>query len=145
MAKATTEIRSLARSHTESAIKALSSIMSSTKAPPAARVSAAIAILDRGWGRPTQMIAADPENPPFVMTEKMSDRDLARRIALMLHDADPKNRAKDDARPQAEPVTAAEPCTPESDDATDDTRIPLTGRDQIVTRRKARPAVRHKR
>jgi len=26
-------------------------------------VQAAVAILDRGWGRPLQMIAADPEKP----------------------------------------------------------------------------------
>ncbi len=47
MSKAPTEIRSLARSHTESAIKVLASIMNQPKASHAARVSAAVALLDR--------------------------------------------------------------------------------------------------
>lgn len=54
MAKALTEIRSLARSHTKTAIKVLAGIMSSKDATAAARVSAANAILDRGWGKVTQ-------------------------------------------------------------------------------------------
>ena len=54
MAKTLTEIRSLARSHTRSAINALAGIMRSKSATPAARVSAANAILDRGWGKPPQ-------------------------------------------------------------------------------------------
>lgn len=63
MAKAPTEIRSLARSHTETAIRVLAGIMQQEDAPPAARVSAASAILDRGWGRPAQAIVGDEECP----------------------------------------------------------------------------------
>ncbi|MGY3444174.1 MULTISPECIES: hypothetical protein [unclassified Bradyrhizobium] len=51
MAKTITQIRSLARSHTRSALNALVGVMRSTSATPAARVSAANAILDRGWGK----------------------------------------------------------------------------------------------
>lgn len=54
MAKAKADIRSLARSHTESAIKTLAGIMNEKKSPAAARVAAASAILDRGWGKPKQ-------------------------------------------------------------------------------------------
>jgi hypothetical protein len=56
MGKARTlvEIRSLARSHTRTAIRVLVGIMRCKDATPAARVSAANAILDRGWGRATQ-------------------------------------------------------------------------------------------
>ena len=53
-AKALTEIRSLARSHTRTAINVLAGIMRSEEATPAARVSAANALLDRGWGKATQ-------------------------------------------------------------------------------------------
>jgi hypothetical protein len=53
-AKALLEIRSLARSHTRTAIRVLVGIMRSKDATPAARVSAANAILDRGWGKATQ-------------------------------------------------------------------------------------------
>ena len=56
MAKSLTEIRSLARSHTEAAINALLSVMNQPESPPAARVSAANSILDRGWGKPAQPI-----------------------------------------------------------------------------------------
>ena len=66
--------------------------MSSSKAPPAARVSAAIALLDRGWGKPTQMIAADPEHEDKPIHVSWDDRALARRIALFLHMNDPKNK-----------------------------------------------------
>jgi hypothetical protein len=56
MAKAPTEIRSLARSHTEAAINCLAGIMNKTDAPEAARVSAANSLLDRGWGKAAQPI-----------------------------------------------------------------------------------------
>lgn len=59
MAKAQADIRSLARSHTETAIKTLAGIMSQTSAPAAARVTAAEALLNRGWGKPTQPLGAD--------------------------------------------------------------------------------------
>ena len=54
MAKALTEIRSIARSHTRTAINVLVGIMRSKDATAAARVSAANAILDRGWGKAAQ-------------------------------------------------------------------------------------------
>lgn len=56
MPKALTEIRSLARSHTRTAINALVGVMKAKDASHAARVSAATAILDRGWGRPVQAL-----------------------------------------------------------------------------------------
>jgi hypothetical protein len=57
MAKSITEIRSLARSHTRTAINVLVGVMRAKDATPAARVSAATAILDRGWGKPVQALA----------------------------------------------------------------------------------------
>jgi hypothetical protein len=56
VAKTITEIRSLARSHTRTALNVLVGIMRSKDATPAARVSAANAILDRGWGKAPQAI-----------------------------------------------------------------------------------------
>jgi hypothetical protein len=49
----------LARAHTREAIETLVSIMSSPKAAPAARVSAANALLDRGYGKPPQHITGE--------------------------------------------------------------------------------------
>ena len=56
MPKTVTEIRSLARSYTRSALRVLVGVMGCKDATPAARVAAANAILDRGWGRPTQAL-----------------------------------------------------------------------------------------
>jgi hypothetical protein len=56
MPKMLTSIRSLARTHTRTAISVLVKIMRSEDATPAARVSAANAILDRGWGKATQPV-----------------------------------------------------------------------------------------
>ena len=44
----------MARSHTRTAINVLVGVMRSDEATPAARVSAANAILDRGWGKAAQ-------------------------------------------------------------------------------------------
>ncbi|MCC7060792.1 MAG: hypothetical protein IT508_11230 [Burkholderiaceae bacterium] len=66
MAKALTDIRSLARSHTETALKTLAGIMEQPDAPPAARVAAANSLLDRGWGKPVQAISND-EDAPFKL------------------------------------------------------------------------------
>lgn len=54
MAKAPIEIRSLARSHTDKALKVLKEIMEDATIQAGARVSAAVALLDRGWGKPHQ-------------------------------------------------------------------------------------------
>src|SRR5215469_10346421 len=61
MAVAPTEIRTLARSYTKAAINTLVGIMRQPKAPPAARVAAAIHLLDRGWGKAAQLVAVDGE------------------------------------------------------------------------------------
>lgn len=55
-ARTLTEIRSLARSHTRTAVRVLVGVMRSEDATPAARVSAANAILDRGWGKAAQPV-----------------------------------------------------------------------------------------
>ena len=52
--KIPTDLRSLARGHTELCIKVLAGIVSQDAVPPAARVSAAGILLDRGWGKAAQ-------------------------------------------------------------------------------------------
>jgi hypothetical protein len=56
MVKSVTEIRSLARSHTRTALNVLVGVMRSKDATATAKVSAANAILDRGWGKATQPV-----------------------------------------------------------------------------------------
>ena len=61
MARAPTDIRSLARCHTKMALSTLAGIAQHGE-NEAARVSASVALLDRGWGRPaTTFTGADGE------------------------------------------------------------------------------------
>lgn len=62
MSKTLTQIKSLARAHTDTAINVLAGIMEQPSAPEAARVAAANSLLDRGWGKPTQPIAGDDDH-----------------------------------------------------------------------------------
>lgn len=55
MSKSLTEIRSLARSYTEMAIQSLAGIAQNGESE-SAKVAAANALLDRGWGKPAQPI-----------------------------------------------------------------------------------------
>jgi hypothetical protein len=61
MSRTLTEIRSLARSHTRTAINVLVGVMRSKDATHAARVSAANAILDRGWGKAAQAVGSSDD------------------------------------------------------------------------------------
>ena len=67
MAKATADIRSLARAQTALAIRTLTGVCSSKAAPAAARVSAASALLDRGWGRAPQQYAGEDDRAVHVI------------------------------------------------------------------------------
>ena len=62
--KVVAEVRDLAREHTVEAVQTLVSIMTNPKSAPAARVSAANALLDRGYGKPPQHVTG--ENANFV-------------------------------------------------------------------------------
>ena len=53
MSKAPADLRSLARAHTELGIQTLAGIARNSTSDTA-RVSAAQALLDRGWGKPAQ-------------------------------------------------------------------------------------------
>ena len=57
--KVIAEVKELARAHTGEAIQTLVSIMTNPKSAPAARVSAANSLLDRGYGKPPQHITGE--------------------------------------------------------------------------------------
>ena len=61
MAKLPTEIKSLARAHTDTALRVLAKIMTEDSAPHAARVAAANCLLDRGWGKAMQSVEISGE------------------------------------------------------------------------------------
>jgi hypothetical protein len=54
--KATADVRAAAQQYTEEAVKTLATAMRAAKAPWNARVTAAIALLDRGHGKPKQSV-----------------------------------------------------------------------------------------
>jgi hypothetical protein len=81
MPKAITEIRSLARSHTRKAINVLVGVMRSTNATPAARVAAANAILDRGWGKATQPLEGSNDDGALELIHRI-ERVIARSAKL---------------------------------------------------------------
>ncbi len=83
MAKTPTDIRSLARSHTKNALNVLESIMNQDKAPHAARVAAANSLLDRGWGKATQLIAGDKDHAPIQIFA--TDQERAEAITALLN------------------------------------------------------------
>lgn len=64
MAKTPTEIRSLARAHTEEAINCLVGVMRNST-NDSAKVAAAEKIIDRGWGKATQPIEGTEDGAPI--------------------------------------------------------------------------------
>ena len=81
------DLRQLAKKRTTSAIKTLVEIMLNKKSPAAARVNAACALLDRGYGRPVQMTElTGKDRGPLEFTEA-NEAEYARRIAYALTSA----------------------------------------------------------
>lgn len=59
VSQARREIAEMAKDHAQAALQVLVSVANSAKSPAAARVSAATAILDRGYGKPRQSVEVD--------------------------------------------------------------------------------------
>ncbi len=59
-------VRELARQHAKEAIGTLAGIMRDPRAPAAARIAAANALLDRGWGKPDQFKPEAGDGTPTV-------------------------------------------------------------------------------
>jgi hypothetical protein len=61
-------VKSLARSHTASAVRTLAAICKSPRCSMPARVMAANALLDRGWGKPIQPLAGSDGDGDLKIT-----------------------------------------------------------------------------
>lgn len=59
--RAKRELAEVAKGHAEAALRVLVSIAENGEAPAAARVTAATAILDRGYGRPRQSVEVEAD------------------------------------------------------------------------------------
>lgn len=64
--KSRTEIASLARGYTETVIKVLAGLVTREDVAPTARIAAGLALLDRGWGKPTQKVEVDDDRPRII-------------------------------------------------------------------------------
>jgi hypothetical protein len=84
------DVRAAAKENTADAIKTLKTVMNNDHAPSAARVGAAIAILDRGWGKPTQAVEANVK-----MFDQLSDEDRNAILAALA-----VLKAQDEDRPE---------------------------------------------
>jgi hypothetical protein len=67
------QVRELAQSHSEEPIETLVAIMRDESKPTAARVAAAVAVLDCGYGKPSQEIAVQTQH---VDPRKLTDEEL---------------------------------------------------------------------
>lgn len=76
----------LARTYSDDAIKALHEIASKGSSE-SARVSAAIAILDRAYGKPTPHIESSENDIDGINVSDVSDVEFARRLAWIFHKA----------------------------------------------------------
>jgi hypothetical protein len=73
------DVQELARQKSPEAITTLANIMQDEKAPPAARVAAANALLDRGYGKPTQPIS---QTLSKVDPSSISDEEFTHLLVL---------------------------------------------------------------
>ena len=64
------EVKALARAHTTTAIETLVKIAESDKATDAARVSACVALLDRGWGKPDKTHHHDGDIRQHIISDR---------------------------------------------------------------------------
>lgn len=83
------EVRELARTHTSAALDTLVQIARDGKSENA-RIAASSALLDRGWGRPTQPLSGDDDMPPLgpalhLTIETVEERKA--RVAQLVADA----------------------------------------------------------
>ena len=81
-------VRELARQFTPEAIETLVEIMGDTDATKAARVAAANALLDRGWGKPDQSVSIDGGQSLLSILDELEKRRDMRDATVLEHDND---------------------------------------------------------
>ena len=75
---ALSDLRELAREHTPAAVAKLAHIMNKGKSE-ASCIAAASALLDRGWGKPTQPLSGDKDAPPIGLSIEDHRREISER------------------------------------------------------------------
>ena len=79
------DAKALARECAPEAVSTLKAIMVNEKAPPAARITAAMALLDRGYGKPRQEVEIRKPN-----LDRLTDEELEQleRLTALMYDND---------------------------------------------------------
>lgn len=96
------DLKEAAKAHTRQALNTLVSVMNDSEAPQASRITAAVALLDRGWGKPQQNIEAKIEAVDMAKTAATVLLDLSRRAReSKLQDLKDKEAAIIDVTPQS--------------------------------------------
>ena len=85
--KASREVKELAREYTGEALLALAHVLRDKDAPASARVSAAVALLDRGHGRPAQQIDAEIVFSVEQQVAMLSPAERLSRLRELTHKA----------------------------------------------------------
>ena len=88
--QAIADVKAAAKEHTAEAIKTLVTVMKNERAPAAASVTAALGIIDRGWGRPEQTVNAN-----VSIFDQMSDDEQKHLLAALA-----ALKAQDEDRPE---------------------------------------------
>jgi hypothetical protein len=68
------DVRDLAREYTREAIETFVHVMKNVKAPATARIAAASALLDRGWGKPYQTVDSNTHVSGNLSHEQWIDK-----------------------------------------------------------------------
>ena len=84
--KTIADVRELAKELTPKAMMALEAVLDSETAPPAAKVSAANAILDRGWGKPKETVETTART---TLEDLVMESYRARQKAETVDEAEP--------------------------------------------------------
>ena len=100
--KAKRELAEMAKDHAEAALDTLVSIHKNSDQPASARVAAASAILDRGYGKPPQSLEHTGKDGKDLIPDK-SPREIARAFLSVLSKASVTSDDSDDSgRPSAD-------------------------------------------
>ena len=73
------KLESMARTHTETAIRTIAGIMQQKSVPPAVRIQAASMLLDRGYGKPAAALEISGKDGGAILLSDMSPAEMERR------------------------------------------------------------------
>ncbi len=101
------DVKSLARECAPEAIETLKKIMLDVKTPPAARIGAATAILDRGFGKPPQAIDVSGEVAFDFSRLSNAELDEYERLLQIVALPGPDNRDAESDHARREDLTSS--------------------------------------